>query len=51
LSCTEEAIRTVRRIEQLRMVHGCDLASIKTMFALLDEVARRRAELRFWRDR
>jgi len=51
MAFTEEAIHTVRRVEQLRTVHGCDLASIKTMFALLDEVERLRAELRFWRDR
>ena len=51
MTFTEEAIRTVRRIEQLRTVHGLDLALIKTMFALLDEVERLRAELRFWRSR
>ena len=51
MAFTEEAIVTVRRIERLRTVHGMDLACIKTMFDLLDEVARLRAELRFWRDR
>ena len=46
---TEEAIYTIRRIEHLRTVHGLDLAWIKTMFDLLDEVERLRAELRFLR--
>ena len=46
---TEEAIRTVRRIEYLRTVHGLDLVWLKTMFDLLDEVDRLRAELRFLR--
>ena len=48
---TEEAIYTLRRIENLRTVHGLDLASLKTMFDLLDEVERLRADLRFLRDR
>jgi DNA-binding transcriptional MerR regulator len=47
---TEEAIYTMRRIEYLRTVHGLDLAWIKTMFDLLDEVERLRAELRFLRN-
>jgi DNA-binding transcriptional MerR regulator len=47
---TEEAIYTMRRIEQLRTVHGLDLEWIKTMFDLLDEVERLRAELRFLRN-
>ena len=47
---TEEAIHTVRRIEHLRTVHGLDLAWLKTMFDLLDEVERLRAELRFLRN-
>ena len=46
---TEEAIYTMRRIEHLRTVYGLDLAWIKTMFDLLDEVERLRAELRFLR--
>jgi DNA-binding transcriptional MerR regulator len=48
---TEEAIYAIRRIEYLRAVHGLDLAWLKTMFDLLDEVERLRAELRFLRDR
>jgi DNA-binding transcriptional MerR regulator len=47
---TEESIHTVRRIEHLRAVHGVDLAWLKTMFDLLDEVDRLRAELRFLRN-
>jgi len=47
---TEEAIYALRRIEYLRTVHGLDLAWIKTLFDLLDEVERLRAELRFLRD-
>lgn len=46
---TEEAIRTVRQIEYLRTVHDVDLTMLKTMFDLLDEVERLRAELRFLR--
>jgi DNA-binding transcriptional MerR regulator len=47
---TEEAIHTVRQIEHLRTVHDVDLAMLKTMFDLLDEVDRLRAELRFLRN-
>jgi DNA-binding transcriptional MerR regulator len=47
---TEEAIYTLRRIEHLRTVHGLDLAWIKVIFDLLDEVERLRAELRFLRN-
>jgi len=47
---TEEAIYTMRRIEHLRTVHGLDLAWIKVIFDLLDEVEHLRAELRFLRD-
>ena len=47
---TEEAIYTMRRIEHLRTVHGLELAWIKTMFDLLDEVERLRAEVRFLRN-
>jgi DNA-binding transcriptional MerR regulator len=47
---TEEAIYTIRRIEYLRTVHGLDLTWLKTMFDLLDEVERLRAELRFLRN-
>ena len=47
---TEEAIHTARRIEPLRTVHGIDLRWLKTMFDLLDEVDRLRAELSFLRN-
>lgn len=48
---TEEAIYTVRRIEHLRILHGLDLAWLKTLFDLLAEVERLRVELRFLRNR
>ena len=47
---TEEAIHTLRRIEYLRTIHGLDLPLLKTMFDLLDEVDRLRAELSFLRN-
>jgi len=47
---TEEAIYTVRRIEHLRTAHGLDLAWLKTLSDLLDEVDRLRAEVRFLRN-
>jgi DNA-binding transcriptional MerR regulator len=47
---TEEAIYTVRRIERLRTVQASDLAWLRTMFDLLEEVERLRAELRFLRN-
>ncbi len=47
---TEEAIHTIRRIHDLRITHGLDLAMLKTMFDLLDEVDRLRAELSFLRN-
>jgi DNA-binding transcriptional MerR regulator len=49
LEFTEEAIYALRQVEHLRTVHGLDLALLKTMFDLLDEVERLRAELRFLR--
>lgn len=48
---TEEAICTVRRIEYLRTIHGLDVTWIKTLFDLLEEVERLRAEVRFLRER
>ena len=50
MAFTEEAIYAVRRIERLRTVHGVDVALLKTMFDLLDEVERLRAEVRFLRN-
>ena len=51
LEFTEEAIYTLRRVEYLHMVHGLDLNWIKTLFDLVDEVERLRAEVRFLRNR
>lgn len=48
---TEEAIYTVRRIEDLRSVHGIDIGWIKNMFDLTEEVERLRAEVRGLRSR
>ena len=50
MAFTEAAIHAVRRIEYLRTVDKLDLAWIKKLFDLLDEVERLRAEVRFWRD-
>jgi MerR family transcriptional regulator/heat shock protein HspR len=43
----DEAIRIVRRIEYLRSTCGLNLAGIKLVMALTEEVERLRAELRF----
>jgi len=43
----DEAIRTVRRIEYLRSVCGLNLAGVKLVIDLMEEVERLRAELRF----
>ena len=43
----DEAIRVVRRIEYLRSVCGLNLAGIKLVMTLMDEVERLRSELRF----
>ena len=51
LEFNEEAIYTLRRIEYLQTVHGLDLAWIKTLFDLLDEVDQLKAEVRFLRNR
>jgi DNA-binding transcriptional MerR regulator len=51
LEFTEEAVYVVRRIERLRAVQGRDLAWLKTLVDLLDEVERLRAETRFLRGR
>ena len=50
MAFTEEAILAIRRIEYVRAVHGIDVAWIKTLFDLLDEVERLRAEVRFLRN-
>jgi DNA-binding transcriptional MerR regulator len=43
----DEAIRIVRRIEYFRTTCGMNLAGIKLVMALLEEVDRLRTELRF----
>jgi hypothetical protein len=50
MAFTEEAIHAVRRIEHVRTGHGSDLALLKTLFNLLEEVEYLRAELRFLRN-
>jgi len=50
MAFTEEAIHAVRRIEHVRTEHGSDLALLKTLFNLLEEVEYLRAELRFLRN-
>lgn len=47
---SEEAIHVVRRIEHVRTTQTTDLALLKTMFDLLEEVDRLRSELRFLRN-
>ena len=51
MAFTEESIHTARRIEHLRAAHGIDLSLLRTMFDLIDEVDRLRAELNFLRNR
>jgi DNA-binding transcriptional MerR regulator len=43
----DNAIRVLRRIEYLRLVCGLNLAAIKLVFGLMEEVERLRSELRF----
>lgn len=50
MAFTEEAIHTLRRIDQMRAIRGIDVTWIKTMFDLIDEVERLRAEVRFLRN-
>ena len=50
MAFTEEAIHAVRIIESVRADQGMDVAWLKTLFELLDEVERLRAEVRFLRD-
>ncbi|MDR3403230.1 MAG: hypothetical protein P4L99_12105 [Chthoniobacter sp.] len=50
MAFTDEAIYTVRRIETMRAAHSIDVALIKNMFDLMDEVERLRAEVRFYRN-
>ena len=48
---TEESIYAIRQIDRLRTVHDLDLTLLKTVFDLLEEVERLRAEVRFLRAR
>lgn len=48
---TEEAIHAVRKIERLRMARGMDVAWIKSLIDLLNEMESLRAEVRFLRNR
>ena len=50
MAFTEQAIHLIRRIERMQAVHGIDIARVKTMFDLIEEVDRLRAEVRFLRD-
>ena len=49
LMFTPEAVWSVRRAEALRQSHGMDVAGVKLVFGLLDEVESLRRELRFLR--
>jgi MerR family transcriptional regulator/heat shock protein HspR len=43
---SDEAIRTLRRIEYLRVNYGVNIVGIKMIFLLMKEVERLRAEMR-----
>jgi DNA-binding transcriptional MerR regulator len=45
----EEAIRLLRRIDQLRTSYGVNLPGIKMIMQLLEELEQRQVELRFRR--
>jgi DNA-binding transcriptional MerR regulator len=45
----EEAIRLLRRVEQLRTSYGVNLPGIKMIMRLLEELEQRQVELRFRR--
>ena len=45
----DEAIRTLRRIGQLRAMPGMSVSGIKMVLELMDEVDRLRSEIRFMR--
>lgn len=51
MAFTEEAILAVRQIEHMRVAHGINMAWIKTIFDLLDEVEHLRSEVSFLRNR
>ncbi|MCX8090086.1 MAG: MerR family transcriptional regulator [Verrucomicrobiae bacterium] len=45
----DEAIRRLRRVEQLRQAHGVSLPIIRLVLELEAEIERLQRELRFWR--
>ncbi len=47
---SDESILLVRRIERLRSHHGINLAGIKMIVELMDELNRLHSEVRFWRE-
>lgn len=51
MAFAEEDIYTLRRIEEVRAAHEDGVAWLQSMFALLEEVERLRAEVRFHRTR
>jgi len=49
MAFSEEAVYAIRRVERLRIVHGIEMAWIRRLFDLFDELERLRDELRFLR--
>ena len=45
----DEAIYRIRRVEHLRTVHGVNLAGIRMIFDLINELQRLETEMRFLR--
>lgn len=50
MAFTEQAIHTIRRIEQVRTTYGMDFVWLKAMFDLTEELERLRTELRILRN-
>jgi DNA-binding transcriptional MerR regulator len=48
-SFDDEAIYRIRRVEHLRLVHGINLAGIRMIFDLMNELQRLENEMRFHR--
>jgi DNA-binding transcriptional MerR regulator len=48
-SFDDEAIYRIRRVEHLRLVHGVNLAGIRMIFDLMNELQRLENEMRFHR--
>jgi DNA-binding transcriptional MerR regulator len=49
ITFSEEAVLLIRRIERVRTARGIDMAWIRQMFELLEELNRLRSEVRFLR--